>query len=454
MSNSNQIDPSNNSPLASGAGGRHVNMHYGANPIMFELAEELRAKMTEAEEVFWNIIKINEWHLKFRRQHPISNYIADFYCHNVKLVIELDGGYHENKEVKIYDEARENDIKQYGITVLRFKNEEVFNNTDAVLSKIGLTIANIQNVVAKKVEPLNNSPLLIRDGGKQKLFVIKIGGNVIDDENNLNSFLKNFARISVLAKKSGSSNNSPLGDGGAKCILVHGGGKIATKIGEQLGIKSTYINGRRITDEATIDLVTMVYGGLVNKKIVAKLQALQCNAIGLTGADANIIPATKRPIVYPPLADGGGSIDYGFAGDINSAALSAKSLQLFLDNGLTPVIAPLTHDGNGQILNTNADTIASALAVALSKQYDVRLIYCFEKKGILENIEDDNSVIPLITKEKYQQLLKEKKLFDGILPKIDNAFAAIDNGVAEVLIGDANDLLQNITEHHIGTLIK
>ena len=117
---------------------------------MFELAEELRAKMTEAEEVFWNIIKINEWHLKFRRQHPISNYIADFYCHNVKLVIELDGGYHENKEVKIYDEARENDIKQYGITVLRFKNEEVFNNTDAVLSKIGLTIANIQNVIAKK----------------------------------------------------------------------------------------------------------------------------------------------------------------------------------------------------------------------------------------------------------------------------------------------------------------
>lgn len=453
MSNSNQIDPSNNSP--SGDGGRHVNMHYGANPILFKLAGELRAKTTEAEEVLWNIIKINEWHLKFRRQHPISNYIADFYCHNVKLVIELDGGYHENKEVKIYDEVRENDIKQYGITVLRFKNEEVFNNTDAVLSKIGLTIANIQNVVAKKVELLNNSPLAIRGGGKQKLFVIKIGGNIIDDENKLNSFLKDVAIIPALAQKEVSSNNSPLSSGdGGKCILVHGGGKIATKIGEQLGIKSTYINGRRITDEATIDLVTMVYGGLVNKKIVAKLQALQCNAIGLTGADANIIPATKRPIVYPPLVDGGGSIDYGFAGDINSAALSAKSLQLFLDNGLTPVIAPLTHDGNGQILNTNADTIASALAGALSKQYDVRLIYCFEKKGILENVEDEKSVVSLITKEKYQQLLKENKLFDGILPKIDNAFAAIDNGVAEVLIGDANDLLQNITEHHIGTLIK
>ena len=454
MSNLNQIDPLNNSSL--GDGGRHFNMHYGANPILFKLAEQLRAKMTEAEEMLWNIIKINEWHLKFRRQHPISNYIADFYCHNVKLVIELDGGYHENKEVKIYDEARENNIRQYGITVLRFKNEEVFNNTDAVLSKIGLTIASIQNVIAKKVESLNNFQLVSGDGSKQKLFVIKIGGNVIDNENKLNSFLKDVASISVLAKKSGSSNNSPLasGDGGGKCILVHGGGKIATKIGEQLGIKSTYINGRRITDEATIDLVTMVYGGLVNKKIVAKLQALQCNAIGLTGSDANIIPATKRPIVIAPLAEGGGSIDYGFAGDINSTSISTKNVQLFLDNGLTPVIAPLTHDGNGQILNTNADTIASSLAVALSGQYDVRLIYCFEKKGILENVEDEHSVISLITKEKYQQLLKEKKLFDGILPKIDNAFAAIDNGVTGVLIGDANNLLQNITEHHIGTLIK
>ena len=296
----------------------------------------------------------------------------------------------------------------------------------------------------------------------EKLFVIKIGGNVIDNNASLQTFLSDFAEIR------------------AKKILVHGGGKIATKIGEQLGIESKYINGRRITDEATIDLVTMVYGGLVNKKIVAKLQALNSNAIGLTGADANILPATKRPIIYTSLDDISedgiqntniaketsslnnspsgdkvrGGIDYGFAGDINPATLNTKSLQLFLNNGLTPILAPLTHDGNGQILNTNADTIASSLAVALSKQYDVRLIYCFEKKGILENIEDENSVIPLITKEKYQQLLQEKKLFDGILPKIDNAFAAIDNGVTEVLIGDANDLLQNITEHTIGTLIK
>ena len=261
----------------------------------------------------------------------------------------------------------------------------------------------------------------------EQLFVIKIGGNVIDDAGALQTFLTNFASIN------------------AKKILVHGGGKIATKIGEQLGIQSNYINGRRITDEATIDLVTMVYGGLVNKKIVAKLQSLQCNAMGLTGADANIIPAVKRPVK---------DIDYGFVGDIAQEKMSVKNLEVLLANDFTLVIAPLTHDGNGQMLNTNADTVASSLAVALSNSYDVRLIYCFEKNGVLENVEDDDSVITLITKEKYQQLLADKKLFDGILPKIDNAFAAINNGVKEVLIGHANDLLQNVTPDTKGTLIK
>ena len=268
-----------------------------------------------------------------------------------------------------------------------------------------------------------------------KLFIIKIGGNVIDNENTLHQFLSSFASAS------------------AKKILIHGGGKIATKIGDRLGIESKYINGRRITDEATIDLVTMVYGGLVNKKIVAQLQSLNCNAIGLTGADANIIPASKRPVQYPPLGDGGG-IDYGFAGDVKTENINADVLNNLLQQNITPVIAPLTHDGKGQILNTNADTIASSLAVALSTLYDVRLIYCFEKKGILTDVNDNNSVINLITKEKYQQLLDEKKLFDGIIPKIDNAFAAIDNGVKEVLIGHADDLLQNITEITKGTLIK
>lgn len=260
-----------------------------------------------------------------------------------------------------------------------------------------------------------------------KLFVIKIGGNVIDNDNSLRLFLASFASAK------------------AKMILIHGGGKIATKIGDQLGIESKYINGRRITDEATIDLVTMVYGGLVNKKIVAQLQSLNCNAIGLTGADANIIPAIKRPVK---------DIDYGFAGDVKTGSINADLLHVLLQQDITPVIAPLTHDGKGQMLNTNADTIAASLAVALSRLYEVRLIYCFEKSGILTDVEDENSVIHLITKGRYQQLLEEKKLFDGIIPKIDNAFSAIDNGVKEVLIGHADDLLQNLTNTTKGTLIK
>ncbi len=260
----------------------------------------------------------------------------------------------------------------------------------------------------------------------QQLFVIKIGGNVIDSPEYLQSFLRDFATVKGLK------------------ILVHGGGKIATRMGEQLGIESRYVNGRRITDEHTIDLVTMVYGGLINKKMVASLQSLGCNAIGLTGADANIIPASKRPVK---------DIDYGFVGDIKPGALAADTLRLFLDNGLSPVMAPLTHDSEAHMLNTNADTIASALAVGLSAHYDVRLVYCFEKKGVLEDVADEQSVIRLITRPSYEKLLQEKKLFEGIIPKIDSAFAAIESGVKEVLIGDARDLLQNTTPETTGTLI-
>jgi acetylglutamate kinase len=273
---------------------------------------------------------------------------------------------------------------------------------------------------------------------KECLFIIKVGGNIIDDEQKLTSFLQSFAQIF------GASSSIPASRRG-RGLLVHGGGKIATTIGDKLGIESKYINGRRITDDATIDLVTMVYGGLINKKIVAQLQSLHCNAIGLTGADGNIIPATKRVVK---------DVDFGWAGDIKSSGLNAESLKLFLDNGLVPVFAPLTHDEHGHILNTNADTIASSLAVALSEFYDVRLIYCFEKKGVLENVEDDNSAITFINKEKYKLLLDEQKLFAGIIPKIDNAFAAIDAGVHEVLIGHADDLLQNITSETSGTLIS
>jgi acetylglutamate kinase len=259
-----------------------------------------------------------------------------------------------------------------------------------------------------------------------KLFVIKIGGNVIDSEEALQSFLKDFAAVE------------------GKKILVHGGGKIATRIGDKLGIQSNYINGRRITDDATIDVVTMVYGGLVNKKIVAQLQALKANAIGLTGADGNIIPAVKRPVK---------EVDFGWVGDVQSSQLKVESLNVLLQGGFVPVFAPLTHDEQGHILNTNADTIASSLAVALSSYYDVRLIYCFEKKGVLENVEDEHSVITLINKEKYNQLIAEQKLFAGIIPKIDNAFDAIKAGVKEVLIGDARDLLTNVGANTTGTLI-
>ena len=250
---------------------------------------------------------------------------------------------------------------------------------------------------------------------------------MIDDPSFLQAFLHDFSRIP------------------GKKILVHGGGKIATRIGDQLGIVSRYIDGRRITDESTIDLVTMVYGGLVNKKIVAQLQAQGCNAAGLTGADGDLIRAVKRPVK---------EIDYGFVGDLDNNLLSAGRWDAFLANGLIPVVAPLTHDGQGQMLNTNADTMASSIAVVLSAIYRVRLVFCFEKKGVLQDPDDDSSVIPLITAQSYQELLRQNSLSGGILPKIDNAFNAIGAGVAEVLIGDARDLVQNTGAVMQGTLIQ
>jgi acetylglutamate kinase len=248
---------------------------------------------------------------------------------------------------------------------------------------------------------------------KELLFVIKIGGNVIDEEKNLHLFLKDLSSIK------------------GKKILVHGGGKIATAIGDKLNIQSKYIDGRRITDDETIDLVTMVYGGLVNKKIVAALQSLQCNAIGLSGADANILPAKKRPVK---------AIDYGWVGDVNAAEINISIWQLFIENNLVPVVAPLTHDEQGHILNTNADTMASVLSVALSQLYDVTLIYCFEKDGVLTNVDDETSIITELNAQSYNQLKEDKKLFAGILPKIDNSFEAINNGVQKVIIGNSVNL--------------
>jgi len=254
-----------------------------------------------------------------------------------------------------------------------------------------------------------------KDDKREILYIIKIGGNVIDDENSLHSFLSNFSSISE------------------KKILVHGGGKIATAIGDKLGIRSKYIDGRRITDDETIDLVTMVYAGLVNKKIVAALQSLHCNAIGLSGADANVLPAKKRLVK---------SIDYGWVGDVNSTDINPSGWQLFLDNKLVPVIAPLTHDGEGHILNTNADTMAAILSISLSKMYQVKLVYCFEKNGVLPDVNDEDAALAQLDTKTYHELTKNKKLFAGILPKIDNAFDAVNNGVSSVVIGNSNYLLQ------------
>jgi acetylglutamate kinase len=258
-----------------------------------------------------------------------------------------------------------------------------------------------------------------------KLYIIKIGGNVLDDEQALKTFLKDFATIQ------------------APKILIHGGGKIATKLGDQLGIQSHYVKGRRITDAPTLDLVTMVYGGLVNKQIVATLQAHHCNAMGVTGADGNLIKALKRPV---------GEVDFGFVGDITPESVNSTLLYFLLKQNVIPVFAPLTH-ANGVILNTNADTIASVLAVSLSKHFDVRLIFCFEKPGVLKDVSRDDSVIRNLNFTLYQELLSKGALHDGILPKLENAFNAIRSGVKEVLIGEHTHLLANTGYDTNGTLI-
>lgn len=247
----------------------------------------------------------------------------------------------------------------------------------------------------------------------ESLYVIKIGGNILDATEPLQAFLKSFAGVP------------------GKKILIHGGGKIATRIGDQLGIESKYVDGRRITDAATIDLVTMVYGGLVNKQVVAQLQALGTNAIGITGADANLIPAKKRPVK---------EIDYGFVGDVKSAAIPPASWQVLINNGWVPVVAPLTHDQEGHILNTNADTMAQEIAKALAPYYKVQLIYSFEKAGVLLDANDDSTVIPEIKPDYYETLKASGKIFAGMIPKLDNAFAAVRDGVNKVIIGNAAQL--------------
>jgi acetylglutamate kinase len=249
-----------------------------------------------------------------------------------------------------------------------------------------------------------------------KLIIVKIGGNIVDDEAKLSSFLKEFSAIN------------------GRKILVHGGGKLATRLAEQMKVPQQMVDGRRITDAETLKIVTMVYAGYINKNIVARLQANGCNAIGLSGADGNTVLAHKR--VHP-------AMDYGFVGDVD--AIDSSLFSNLLQQGLTPVLAPITHDRKGQLLNTNADTIAQESAKALSTLYEVVLIYSFEKNGVLLDVNDENSVIKQINTGYYNQLKTEGKIFAGMLPKLDNAFSALKSGVTKVIIGKAEEIRELIS---------
>ena len=265
---------------------------------------------------------------------------------------------------------------------------------------------------------------------KEKLTIVKVGGAVVEDEAQLSQLLKDFSAIE------------------GRKVLVHGGGRKATKMAAQLGIESKMVNGRRITDTDMLSVVTMVYGGLVNKNLVARLQANGVNALGLTGADIDVIRSHKRPPV-PLLQEGLGevTVDFGFVGDVDRA--DGRMLSRLIEEGITPVMAPLTHDGQGHILNTNADTIASETAKALASYYDVTLIFSFEKKGVLSNPDDDDSVIPTITHADFIKYKADGTISGGMLPKIENALSAIDAGVTRVII----TLATAIDGQH-GTVIK
>ncbi len=257
----------------------------------------------------------------------------------------------------------------------------------------------------------------------EKVTVIKIGGNIIDNAAELEQFLIDFSKIE-----------------GNK-VLVHGGGKSATKMAESIGLVPNMIEGRRVTDAPMLDVVVMIYAGQINKNIVAQLQAKDNNAIGFSGADGNLIQSTKRN--HP-------TIDYGFVGDVK--AVNTNLLQTLLSHKIVPVFCAITHDKNGQLLNTNADTIASELAIALSEVYEVTLNYCFEKQGVLSDSEDDDSVIPQINSKLYAQLKAEKVIHSGMIPKLDNCFNSLSKGVQQIKIGHHQMLKNDQIVHTLITL--
>ena len=255
---------------------------------------------------------------------------------------------------------------------------------------------------------------------KEKLTIVKVGGKIVEEEESLARLLADFAAID-----------------GHK-LLVHGGGRSATRIAVQLGIESQMVNGRRITDAEMLKVVTMVYGGLVNKSIVAGLQAKGVNALGLTGADMNVIRSVKRPVK---------DVDYGFVGDVEK--VDAALLGDLIARGIVPVMAPLTHDGDGHMLNTNADTIAGETAKALAAQFDVTLMYCFEKKGVLSDENDDDSVIPHIDRKRFEALVADGTIQGGMIPKIENSLSAVEAGVSRVII-----TLASAIDGNSGTVIE
>lgn len=262
---------------------------------------------------------------------------------------------------------------------------------------------------------------------KPKLYIIKIGGALIDRTEDLHQFLEQFAHIQESK------------------ILVHGGGKLTTTLAEKLNIPQNMVDGRRVTDAKTLDIATMVYAGKINKTIVAKLQGLDCDALGISGADANVIQAEKRCVE---------DIDFGYVGDVNVESVNRKRIKNFLKIGLAPVFSAITHDHHGALYNTNADSIASVLAQSLSKKYDVELLYCFDKDGVMLDVNDANSVIKSLDTKYYERLLAEEKLHNGILPKLKNAFLAKENDVHKVYLINETKFHLHITHEPQGTEIQ
>lgn len=250
---------------------------------------------------------------------------------------------------------------------------------------------------------------------KQQITIVKVGGKIVENPETLNQLLHDFSALP------------------GKKVLVHGGGRTATDMASRLGIETHMVEGRRITDADMLRVVTMVYAGLVNKNVVARLQGCGVNALGLTGADMDVIRSHRRPLKN--------GIDYGFVGDVDH--VDGERLSMLVEAGITPVMAPLTHNGQGDMLNTNADTIAAETAKALAAYYDVTLVYCFEHAGVLTNPDDEESVIPLITREKFELLKADGTVSGGMLPKIENSLAAVEAGVKRVVITKANKIGTN-----------